>query len=248
MNQSPIPKALSTIFGSRVRALLMGGQACILYGAAEFSRDIDLAILASADNLNHLQAVLDHLQAETTYVPELSREVLVRGHACHFRCGAPGVEGLRIDVMGKLRGLANFDVLWNRRMEIVLPGVCTVPVMALEDLVRAKKTQRDKDWPMIRRLIEADYFQRHTEATEDDVRFWLAECRTLDILQEIVSKYPDLARDMVDCRPLLGCVLEGRRTDVDIQLRHEEDCERKLDRRYWAPLREELAAWRRRRG
>ncbi len=248
MNQSPIPKALSTIFGSRVRALLMGGQACILYGAAEFSRDIDLAILASADNLNHLQTVLDQLQAETTYVPDLSREVLVRGHACHFRCGAPGVEGLRIDVMGKLRGLPNFDVLWNRRTEIELPEVCAVPVIALEDLVRAKKTQRDKDWPMIRRLIEADYFRRHNRASEEKVRFWLAECRTPDILQEIVRKYPGLARDMVRSRPLLISILEGRRADVEDQLRDEEDRERNLDRRYWAPLRKELAAWRRRRG
>ncbi len=29
-----------------VEALLMGGQACVLYGAAEFSRDADFAILA----------------------------------------------------------------------------------------------------------------------------------------------------------------------------------------------------------
>ena len=29
-----------------VRALLMGGQACVFYGAAEFSRDTDLAIVA----------------------------------------------------------------------------------------------------------------------------------------------------------------------------------------------------------
>jgi len=27
----------------RVRALLMGGQACVFYGAAEFSRDTDFA-------------------------------------------------------------------------------------------------------------------------------------------------------------------------------------------------------------
>jgi len=32
----------------RVRALLMGGQACVFYGAAEFSRDIDFAVLAEA--------------------------------------------------------------------------------------------------------------------------------------------------------------------------------------------------------
>jgi hypothetical protein len=35
----------------RVHALLMGGQACVFYGAAEFSRDTDLAILADAANL-----------------------------------------------------------------------------------------------------------------------------------------------------------------------------------------------------
>lgn len=29
----------------------MGGQACVFYGAAEFSRDVDLAILAEPDNL-----------------------------------------------------------------------------------------------------------------------------------------------------------------------------------------------------
>lgn len=32
----------------RVRALLMGGQACVFYGAAEFSRDTDFAILAGS--------------------------------------------------------------------------------------------------------------------------------------------------------------------------------------------------------
>ena len=31
----------------RVRALLMGGQACVFYGAAEFSRDTDLPVKSS---------------------------------------------------------------------------------------------------------------------------------------------------------------------------------------------------------
>jgi len=34
-------------------------------------------------------------------------------------------------------------------------GQACVLYGAIEDLVKAKKTQRDKDWPMIRRLIEA---------------------------------------------------------------------------------------------
>jgi len=28
-------------------------------------------------------------------------------------------------------------------------------ILGIEDLVKAKKTQRDKDWPMIRRLVDA---------------------------------------------------------------------------------------------
>jgi hypothetical protein len=36
----------------------MGGQACILYGAAEFSRDVDLAVLAGGNNLDRLREEL----------------------------------------------------------------------------------------------------------------------------------------------------------------------------------------------
>jgi hypothetical protein len=38
--------------GHGVRCLLMGGQACVFYGAAEFSRDTDLALLASSPPLH----------------------------------------------------------------------------------------------------------------------------------------------------------------------------------------------------
>lgn len=43
-----IRKVLSSIRERRVRALSMGGQACVSYGAAEFSRDTDLVVLADA--------------------------------------------------------------------------------------------------------------------------------------------------------------------------------------------------------
>jgi hypothetical protein len=39
----------------------MGGQACILYGAAEFSRDVDVA--ADDGNLHRLRRALAELQA-----------------------------------------------------------------------------------------------------------------------------------------------------------------------------------------
>ena len=38
LEPEPIWKVLSTMAEHQVRALLMGGQACVFYGAAEFSR------------------------------------------------------------------------------------------------------------------------------------------------------------------------------------------------------------------
>jgi hypothetical protein len=46
---NPILKVLSSFQKTSVKALLMGGQACVLYGAAEFSRDTDFAILATEE-------------------------------------------------------------------------------------------------------------------------------------------------------------------------------------------------------
>jgi hypothetical protein len=81
----------------------MGGQACVLYGAAEFSRDSDFAVLASPANLNRLQRAVDDLQAEVIAVPPFSAAFLQRGHAVHFRCRHPEAAGLRVDVMTKMR-------------------------------------------------------------------------------------------------------------------------------------------------
>lgn len=53
----------------RVRALLMGGQACVFYGAAEFSRGADFAILADSSNLARLRQALEELRAEVIAIP-----------------------------------------------------------------------------------------------------------------------------------------------------------------------------------
>ena len=115
MSPSPIHTVLSILRTHRVRALLMGGQACILYGAAEFSRDIALAVLADEKNLARLRAALDELQAAPVFVPPLGAEVLRRGHACHFRSARADTKGLRIDVMSVPHGCEPFEALWRRR-------------------------------------------------------------------------------------------------------------------------------------
>ena len=53
----------------------MGGQACVFYGAAEFSRDTDLAILASSENLAKLDKALTDLNAQVIAVTAIRSEV-----------------------------------------------------------------------------------------------------------------------------------------------------------------------------
>jgi hypothetical protein len=85
LTPNPILKVLSELSQGGVLYLLMGGQACVLYGAAEFSRDADIAVLSEPDNLRQLAAALDRLQAEPIAVPPFEAKYLLRGHAVHFR-------------------------------------------------------------------------------------------------------------------------------------------------------------------
>lgn len=59
-----------------VQCLLMGGQACVLYGGAEFSRDTDLAVLASDENAERLLTAMKALNAEVIAVPPFNLEHL----------------------------------------------------------------------------------------------------------------------------------------------------------------------------
>jgi len=119
-----------------------------------------------------------------------------------------------------------------------------IDLLAMEDLVRAKKTQRDKDWPMIRRLVEQSYFAHSDSATEELVRFWLRELRTPELLVEVVAAHPELSRTDAFLRPAVEAARSARLKGVGDALEAEERWERRKDREYWDPLKRELEAFR----
>lgn len=240
MIPNPILKVLSSIRKHRVRALLMGGQACVLYGAAEFSRDTDLAIAVDPANLDRVRKALADLRAENIAVPSFDAKFLRRGHAVHFRCQHPEAIRMRVDLMSKMRGVDSFDKLWKRRTTLRLPSGEKYDLLSLPDLVRAKKTQREKDWPMIRRLVEAHYFQNQTAPTTPQIHFWLQELRTPELLVELALRYPVHGRQIAKRRPLLKTASKGNIDDIERRLQAEEVAERQKDKKYWTPLRREL--------
>lgn len=215
----------------------MGGQACVFYGGAEFSRDVDLLVGSDAESIDLVGKAFELLYAELTSVLDL--ECIGRGHAVHYRCHRPDVEGLRIDLMARVRGLDSFGQLWSRRTTLVVQDT-EVDLLSLPDLIKAKKTQRSQDWPMIQRLVERVYFTLPARPERQLIDFLLAELRTPELLVELTKSYPAASDEAALQRPAVERALKGTFLDVTLALAAEEMAERNRDAEYWRPLRSEL--------
>ena len=106
--------------------------------------------------------------------------------------------------MSVMRGVAPFAVLWQRRTTLEDRQGTRIEMLSLPDLVSAKKTQRDKDWPMLRRLVEAHYFANRENAQPEQITFWLRQSRTPSILLELAAAYVPLAEAAVEERPAVA--------------------------------------------
>ncbi|MEI6339285.1 MAG: hypothetical protein WCQ57_11990 [Verrucomicrobiota bacterium] len=223
----------------------MGGQACVFYGAAQVSKDVDFLILAGEENFSRLFKALEKLQAKRIAVPKFDPKILARGHAVHFRCQAPGVQGLRIDLMTKLRDLPDFELLWERCTVVGDDSGTEFHLLSVPDLVQAKKTQRSKDWPMIEALVSI-HFQENCDApTAEWIAFWLNDARSPELLIDLATRFPAEARKLETSRPLLSLAISGNMSALREALDAEVRAEQEIDRKYWEPLKREMEAFRR---
>ncbi len=136
--------------------------------------------------------------------------------------------------------MEDFATLWSRRTTLAERDGGAYELMSLQDLVRSKKTQRDKDWPMLRRLLEVDYLRNRSQPDDPHLRFWLLELRTPELLVEAATGHQAAAHELVSQRPLLQLALREAFTELETALEAEEKLEREKDRAYWKPLKEEL--------
>jgi hypothetical protein len=146
---------------------------------------------------------------------------------------------MRIDIMAVMRCVDAFELLWDRRTRFVGDDQQHYDVISLQDLIRSKKTQRDKDWPMIRRLVEADYVVCQTPS-DANVEFWLRESRTPGMLTSLAQTHPGVTETLIPARTVLSAARHGDERQIEEGLRQEEQLEREADRKYWEPLRREL--------
>lgn len=147
---------------------------------------------------------------------------------------------MRLDVMAKLRNAPAFNELWKRRTTVTIADGESYDLISLPDLLQIKKTQRDKDWIMLRRLVEAHYFNHARKPDAAKLDFWLEEMRTPEILVDLAKRYPKQTSCAVNRRPLLHYALGGDKLGLEAALKDEEEAERSADRCYWAPLKKDM--------
>jgi hypothetical protein len=241
---TPILTVLSTFQKNGVQTLLKGGQACVFYGAAQVSKDVDLALLAEPANIERLRLALKELAAERIAVPPFDPALFDRGHAIHFRCGAPIVAGLRVDLLSKLRLLDDFMALWERRTTFADDDGSEFNLLSVPDLVRSKKTARNKDWPVIELLVNIHIQENLVAPRPEWIQFWLCECRSATQLVSLARRFTDECRALTAVRPLLAYALAGQQAvlleALDVEMRAEQNA----DRVFWEPVRRELEAMR----
>ena len=229
--------------GEAVRYLVISGQACILYGASQFTEDLDLWIQPAPKNLKSFLRAMARVKARVyKLTPPLTMKHLRKGHGFHFRIGRE----LFLDVMGRPPRVGGFLEAFSRAREFRTDWG-TLPVSAPEDLVLLKRTNRPGDYEAVSNLVRF----RVSEEREDAAVLRWALLSTFDLsdLVEFTLRAADKLRRWPS-RPALHALLPLTATSSRIPDRRLRRAAQLLavemgevqerGRRYWRPIVAEL--------
>jgi hypothetical protein len=231
-----------------VRYLLISGQACVLYGASQFTEDIDFWIQPKQQNFHAFLRAMAELKASVyKLTPPITQAYIRKGHGFHFRAESDWY----IDVMGKPPRVGDFRRALRKARKISTEwGMLTV--VAQEDLVLLKRTNRPGDYETISNLVR----QRLSEEPGSRVLGW-ALSNTFDVADLVdyvlqaagkLEKWPS--------RPAIRALLPLREGQTHIQekkirsaadhlLKEMAELQEK-GRRYWKPIIADLKRLQRR--
>ncbi|MGH7970110.1 MAG: hypothetical protein ACREIC_15425, partial [Limisphaerales bacterium] len=134
--------------------------------------------------------------------------------------------------------------LWERRTTFADEAGNEFNLLSVPDLVRSKKTARNKDWPIIELLVNIHIHENLASPQPDWIRFWFRECRTPVQLLDLARRFTAECRALVGKRPLLAQALTSDMAPLIQALDAEMRAEQAVDRAYWEPVRRELESMR----
>lgn len=136
---------LAEFDGAEVEYLLVGGQALALHGRPRFTKDADLWLRDTSENLGRVASALTAFGAPEQTVSALAS-------ASGLDVVWMGLAPARIDMMKAVPG-GDFESAWRHRVEFQVGGV-TVKAVSREELIRLKRASgRPQD------LVDADVLE-----------------------------------------------------------------------------------------
>ena len=128
---------LGAFENSNVEYLVVGGWAVSIHSEPRFTKDLDLLVGSSRENLIRAADALQRFGAPETIADQASA---LEPDEFLFLGSPPA----RVDLLTSIPGV-EFDEAYARRAEVELAGI-TVSVISKEDLIRAKRAAgREKD-------------------------------------------------------------------------------------------------------
>jgi predicted nucleotidyltransferase len=121
----PIERLLRSLNDAEVRYVIIGATAFAAHGWVRATEDIDLFVAADRENLERLRDVLERFgyDLRDASVEDFQRyKILLRQY------------DLPLDVHPFVRGVADFEAVWGRRVVVDLGGV-SAPFASLRDLM-----------------------------------------------------------------------------------------------------------------
>ena len=122
-------KLYKSLNKNKVRYLIIGGIACIIYGVPRTTLDIDIFVEPSLKNAERLLRALKEIGFGTVHMT--TPQKITKNEINVFE------DYLRLDVITKPKGLA-FDKAWKNRNVKMINGI-KVNIASIKDIVKSKK-------------------------------------------------------------------------------------------------------------
>lgn len=127
----------------KVRYVLIGGMAAILYGSPRITKDTDILIEATIENCQKLLTALKAVDFGTANLTTAKK--ILKNEANIFK------DYVRLDVLTKIKGIG-FEEVWKGKVVKRIKGV-RIPIISIPDLILSKKAVgRDIDLEDVRIL------------------------------------------------------------------------------------------------
>ena len=250
MSLWPLERVLRALEDARVRHLVVGGQAAVIYGVSQFTQDADIWVEPTARNVAALRRALKTLRARPRFLPPLELRYLRRGHGVHFTV-PHGHEIYYLDVMGKPPRTGSFAAAWRAATVVQWRGI-SLRVADIQRLVQTKKTNRDQDYVAIQRLAELVFRQAKTDLRlrTSAMEWLLKELRTPQLLKTAALRWKGGKALAARTGRPAAVLAAGNASASAIQAALDQEKARyqQANLAYWQPFLRELRELRRHKG